>query len=365
MIKRIFQLGYALNLAGTETVFMNWYRNVDRQKIQFDFGVMQQYNTPHADEIKRLGGRIFIIPAGHGIYQRLRFLYHLYFTLKRNGPYEAFQSHDHFFAGFTCMIAWMVGIKKRITISHYADGENKINLLSKLCRFFSRLLIKLFSTYRLAVSKKAGETLYGKNLPFQIIHNGINLNKFAYNPSIRKNMRLALNIDDKFIVGHIGRFEKQKNHLFLIDIFAMIYKTNPQAILLCIGEGSLEPIIHSKVEQLGLSHAVHFLGSKTDIQNWYQVFDVFLLPSLFEGLPLVAIEAQCSGLPCFLSDTIATETAVCNTCFLPLSGSASLWASTISKTLKHFIRTNQKSPLQTAGFDAQEVGNFIQHLYIQ
>lgn len=364
-MKKVFQLAYALNLAGTETVFMNWYRNIDRTRLQFDFGVMQQYNTPLVDEIVKLGGRIFIIPAGHGLVKRLKLLYGLYRTLKQYGPYDVFQTHDHFFAGLTCMSAWLAGVPKRVTISHFADGAKPIGLLHKMHRAFSRLFIFCFATTRLAVSQKAGKTLYGNHISFKIINNGIDSQKFAYNAAKRQEMRQKLGLTDRFVVGHIGRFAPEKNHTFLLDVFAKIYQQNPKAYLILLGEGPLKEQIRTQVKKAGLENAVLFANHQQAVQDWYQCFDVFVLPSLFEGLGIVALEAQCSGLPCFLSDIIPHEAAVCNTVFLPIDKGPAIWAERIVQPLPGFIRKDESERIRQAGFDMVQVGRFIQNIYLE
>lgn len=365
MTKRVFQLGYTLNLAGTETVFMNWYRNINRQQVQFDFGVKQTYNTAFVKEICDMGGRVIVVPEAGGLLGKFKFRFTLHKKLKEYGPYIAFQTHGYWWAGLDCLIAQLAGIKKRFTISHFADGVQIIPWYKKLMRPLCRLLIYAFSTQRLAVSQEAGVSLYGRHISFQIVHNGIDLQKFAYSPAVRKKKRTELGLEHKFVVGHIGRFSEQKNHRFLIDIFAEIYKKKANAHLLLLGVGELEEEIKAKVNQLGLTQAVSFMGVRTDVQDFYQVFDVFVLPSLYEGLPCVAVEAQGAGLPCFLADTIARETGICNTTFIPLNLSPQTWANIILNKTANFIRTDEKLALSKAGFDVQDVGRFIQDEYLK
>ncbi len=364
-MKRVFQLAHTLNMAGTETVFMNWYRNIDRSVLQFDFCVNREYTTPLVNEIKLKGGQILIVSHKSGIWGQLKFQYNLYKTLKQHGPYLAFQTHSHWSSGIDCFTAAVAGIKKRYTISHYAQGAQSYSFRIKLLLPLYRLFIYLFSTKRLAVSEEAGNFLYGKYMFFEIIHNGINLQQFAYNPAVRKKKRAELGLENKFVVGNIARFTTPKNHSFLIDIFAEIRKQNPQAHLVLLGTGELEHLIKQKVSQLGLTHAVSFMGVCTNVQDFYQVFDVFLLPSLYEGLPCVAVEAQGSGLPCFLADTIAKETAICNTTFLSLSQSANEWGNVILEMTKNFVRKDESEVIRQAGFDVTEVGKFIQAEYLK
>lgn len=363
-MQRVFQLGYNLNLAGTETVFMNWYRYADRSKVQFDFGVLHEFNTPHAEEIRRLGGRILIVPRGNGVINRLKFLVRLYNTLRQNGPYAAFQSHDHWLGGLSCMAAWAAGVPRRVTISHFDDGAKKVPLLAYPKRTLARLFIRLFSTSRLAVSQEAGLTLYGKHLSFATIHNGIDLGKFAYNPALRAEMRRKLGVEDKVVIGHIGRFTEQKNHPFLVRIFDAIYKQNPQAVLILIGVGPDEENIRAQVRHLGLQDAVRFEGLATNVPAYYQAFDAFLFPSLFEGVGIVALEAQTSGLPCFISDVTPREAFVCNATALSLNESPKVWADAVLGTLAHYRRKDETDAMRRAGFDARDTAKQIEKEYL-
>ncbi len=364
-MKKVFQWIYCLNLGGTETVLMNWYRHIDREKIQFDFGVPFVYQTPYVEEINRYGGRIFVLSPTDSLSAKLKFMYRLYRTLKEQGPYEALQTHEHFFAGVTCMVAKWAGVKKRFTISHYALGAKPLTRKQKILLPVHRCLIWLFSTDRLAVSQEAGKSLYGQRMSFKLIHNGIDLKKFVYDPQKRAQKRAELQLENKFVVGHIGRFAEQKNYTFLIDIFAEIYKQNPQARLVLVGQGELEQKIRQKAERLGLARAVSFMGEQQQVADFYQVFDVFLLPSLFEGLPLVAVEAQATGLPCVMSDVIAKETFMCNSTAVPLKVPARQWADTVLRVTKDFVRKSQTEVLRQAGYDVADVGKFIEKEYLQ
>lgn len=362
---KVFHLIYALNLAGIEAVVTNWYRHIDRNKIQFDFGVMEQYDTPVSSEIKKLGGKIYIVPAGHGLYKRLNLLWHLYRTLKKYGPYDVFQSHDHFFAGFTCMVAWFAGVKKRITFSHFSDGLRQIGFFENLKRMFSRFLISLFATECLAISDLAGIALYGKYLKFHVLSNGIDTGKFEFDQKTRYKVRKELNIENKFVVGHVGRFSKEKNHSFLIDVFNEIYKKDKKAALLLVGDGYLRIEIEEKVQSLKLRDNVIFTGSKSNVCDYYQLMDVFVFSSFFEGLSVVSIEAQCSGLLCFISDGVPDEAMICNTTKIPLSKSAKEWADIILEKTKNFERKDCSEIIKKVGFDIKDTVKKIEKIYLE
>ncbi len=361
-MKRVFQLVNWLNMAGTESVFMNWYRNIDHTKLQFDFCVDREYKTPLVEEIRQNGGRIFVISVNKGLSGKLKFYWQLYKTLKENGPYVAFQTHNHWWSGIDCLIAKLVGIKKRFSISHYSDGNtsHRFRFLRPVVRGFNRL----FVTHRLAVSINAGYTLYGKHCPFIVVRNGIDLGKFAYNPIVRLQKRASLHLENKFVIGHVGRFSREKNHDFLLDIFAEIYKENPQAYLVLVGVGDTEVEIRKKAQQMGIINSILFMGACSDIQDIYQAFDVFVFPSLYEGLGIAAIEAQCSGLPCIMSDIIPKEAFICNAKPVSLEKSPKIWADVVSQITKNYVRKDESNVLREVGFDSKVVGKMMEQEYL-
>lgn len=359
-MKQILHLTDTLSLAGTETCIMNWYRNIDRTKLKFDFVCLSNNHLYFKEEIEKLGGKIFVIKKENGLTGQIKFCYNLFKFLKNNKFYT-FHIHFHYSNGLYCMIAFLAGIKERITISHFNEAYRNSSVYKRL---FSKLLIKLFSTKQIAVSNEAGKTLYGK-IPYSIIYNGIDLNKFTYNEIDRKKTRKELNIEENFVIGHIGRFETQKNHNFLIDIFNEILKQKENAILLLIGEGPLGNQIKEKVKNLNIETKVKFLGMIEDVNKLYQAMDCFVLPSFFEGLGIVNIEAQCCGLPVFISDGVPGEAMVCNTIKISLNKSAKQWADIILKNVKDFKRKDCSVILKQNGFDIKDTSKQIEKIYLE
>lgn len=360
-MKRILHLTNNLALAGTETCIMNWYRNIDRDKIQFDFVCLSNKHLYFKEEIEKLGGNIFIIEKENGLTGQIKFYFNLFKFLKTNKFYT-FHTHLHYSNGFYCMIAFLAGIKERITNSHFNEGYRNTPFYKKL---FSKLLIKLFATKRIAASMEAGKTLYGK-AHYTVIYNGIDINKFAYNENEREQTRKELlNIKENFVVGHIGRFEPQKNHNFLIDICNEILKQKENAILLLAGEGPFEKEIKEKVKMLNIETKVKFLGVREDVNKLYQAMDCFVLPSFFEGLGIVNIEAQCSGLPVFISDGVPNEAMLCNTTKISLNTSAKQWADSILEKVKNFERKDCSLTLKQAGFDIKDTAKQIEKVYLR
>ena len=365
MIK-IFHCLSALE-GGTGNVIINWYRNIDTEKIQFDFGINNDIKSIFCDEIKRYGGNIYKIAnlkeieKPFSFFAKIKYLFNLYKILKKHGDYKVFCSHNNQSLGsFDCMIAFFAGIKKRITISHVSKNSklNKVKLL------ISNLLIYLFVTDVLAVSYNAGIAQYGKHIKFKTIKNGINTKEFAYNEKERNKYRAILGVDNKFVIGYISRFDHTKNHKFMLQIFKSFYESNTNSILLLLGDGPLKKQIKQNVKNLNLTNDVIFIEPQNDINKYYQIMDIFVFPSISEGFGIVALEAQCCGLPCFISDGIPDEVIICNTTKISLTKSAQDWANTIQERIKNFKRKNCSEILTTSGFDIKDTTNQIKQIFL-
>ena len=336
---------------GVESVVMNYYRHIDRTKIQFDFICDEDSTNIPYEEIEKLGGRVILIPP----YQKL-FKYHNKLKkILKDGNYKIVHSHINTLSIFSLFAAKCAGVPVRIAHSHSTTNkkEKKKNLLKQALRPFS----KVFATDYMCCSELAGRWLFG-NKEYDkgnvyLLNNAIDLDKFKYDEKIRSEKKKKLNIsDDTLVIGHVGRFVEQKNHRFLIDIFNEIHKQNSNSILLLAGQGPLMEEIKSKVESLGLEKFVIFLGQRNDIDELYQAFDVFCLPSLYEGLPVVGVEAQATGLLCIFSDDMTKETKVLDTTeFLSLKQSAEEWTYTILKKSKSFKRKDTQKEITDKNFN--------------
>lgn len=316
---------------GTETFIMNMYRNIDRKMFQFDFVVHTKEKGVFEDEIKQLGGRVF------------------YFSIKDDKnffKYEKdldsfFKKHQEYKIIHCAMpsigyiherIAKKNGIKVRIAHSHSANHDK--NLRGYLKGITSKKM-KKYSTINLSCSKKAGDYLFG-NENYKIIHNAVYLDKYKFKSHIRKEIRNKLGINDKIVLGHVGRISKEKNHKFLIELMKIM---PDNYVLLCIGTGPNEKKIRNIVHKQNLDDKIKFLGRKDNVGEYYSVFDILLLPSLYEGLPTVAIEAQISGLPCILSNKITSEVKIINNVkFLKLD--IQLWKNEILNMKIKRIKVN-------------------------
>jgi len=318
---------------GVESVVMNYYRHIDRTRVQFDFIIDDDSTIVPVEEIESLGGRIFKIPP----YQK-PFAYHK--ALKQlliRENYRIVHSHINTLSVFPLFAAKRANTPVRIAHSHSTAGKGEFarNILKYTLRPFS----KIFPTHYCACSEYAGRWLFGDKLydrgMVNLVKNAIDLSKFRLDPLVRDAVRRELGVENRLVIGHVGRFMKQKNHSFLIDIFEQVHLRNPDSVLVLIGEGELEFEIRAKVERLGLADSVRFLGVRDDVQRLLMGMDLFLLPSLYEGLPVVGIEAQACGLPVVASDTVTSEIKVLdNFVFISLDSSAVEWADETLVTLR-------------------------------
>ena len=356
-MKRVLHINYDFILGGVEALIMSTYRNIDRNKLQFDFIIAGSRPVHFKEEIDSLGGKIYYIRKKGGFINNLIFMFKLYKFLKQHN-YYAIQTHFADTGGFDCLAAYLAGVKKRYTISH---GSKPLRFWK---RPLSRYLMGKFATKRLAVSSKAGKALYG-SYPYEVIKNGIDCKKFSFNAEQRAAGRERLNLKDKFVIGNISRFSKEKNQMFLLDIFSSIYNRNKSAVLLFAGSGKTEQTVKDKVKEKGLEDSVLFLGEQADCSYLYQVMDCFVFPSKTEGFGIVAIEAQSSGLYCFVSDGVPDEAVICNTAKIPLSKTADEWADIILKKTNNFDRKDCSDIIIKAGYDTKDTSKALQKEYLK
>src|SRR5690606_2345818 len=320
---RVLQVFTIMNRGGAESMIMNYYRQLDKDLIQFDFIVHRMENGAFDEEIKSLGGKIFklnpINPfSPKKYYNELRIL------LKDIGKdYKIIHSHLNTFSSFPLKIAEEVKIPYRIAHAHIAmDKPALTSIFSgvKGCKEYLKTIVKLnlrkritmYSTHYFSCGIKAGNWLFGHESDYKLLNNAIDARNFKYDETIAKTYKKTLNTNSDKVFGHIGRFSPQKNHKFLIDVFSEIMKIHSSSKLLLVGDGPLKNEMERYVNQLGLNDSVLFLGVRTDIPNLCMAMDFFVFPSLYEGLPVTLIEAQCSGLKIMASDQITREVELTN-----------------------------------------------------
>ena len=326
---RVAQVLNRMDSGGIEAVVMNYYRHVDRSRVQFDFYFAADSAFPQKEELERLGARVYLVPA----YSR-PFAYHkaLYEAFKKR-KYRVVHAHLSTMSVFALFAAWHARVPVRICHNHTTAhwGEGKKTLLKYALRPFN----KWFATTYFACSRFAGEWMFGKRAMQKgkvvVMPNAIDLARFAFDQDARQAIRDELAIPrDALVVGHVGRFMYQKNHAFTVQIFEALRKEDPRARLLLVGEGELESAIREQVKRSGLEKAVCFAGVRDDVARVYSAMDVFLLPSFYEGFGVAALEAQANGMACVLSDQVPTEVDVTGKDrFLPLSRPAGEWAKAV------------------------------------
>lgn len=300
---------------GLEQVVMNYYRHIDRSRVQFDFIVDEDSTLVPGDEIESLGGRVFVVPP----YQHVIAYQRALVALFREQGWTVVHSHENALSVFPLRAAKRAGVPVRIAHSHSTSGrgEPARNAMKAVLKRFSNI----YPTHRMACSRHAGEWLFGRHADFEVLYNAIELQKFDFDASAREKVRRELGISPRTLaVGHIGRFMPQKNHAYLVEVFSDVLRMGVDAKLVLVGEGELKPETMGLVERAGISECVLFLGQRDDVARLYQAFDVFCLPSIYEGLGIVAIEAQRAGLPCLLSERVPREADVTGDArFIPLS----------------------------------------------
>ncbi|SFL16161.1 Glycosyltransferase involved in cell wall bisynthesis [Paenibacillus sp. 1_12] len=345
-------------------MLMNYYRQMDRSQIQFDFMVHRNAEGHYDQEILSLGGRIYRMPQIRpGNYRRyFKVLNHFF----ENHPnYRVVHSHINENSGFVLRAAKQANIPYRIAHSHLSDLGIDLKLPFRL---YARHIMKDQPSEYFACSEKAGQWLFGgkKSVANEVtvLNNAVNVAEFKYDEEVRKSIRNELGIGDQLVIGHIGRFNKQKNHKYLIDIFKAVTESCPQALLLMVGDGDLRASIQKKADQLGLSNNVRFLGVRSDISVLMQAMDLFLFPSLFEGLPVVLVEAQAAGLQCVVADTITKESDVTGRVqFVSLNESPDKWAQRILNASYEHADTSEL--LSVKGYDTQTMSKWLMSYYLQ
>ncbi|MCC8076498.1 MAG: glycosyltransferase family 1 protein [Clostridiales bacterium] len=323
---RVLQCVNNMHRAGLETMLMNYYRSVDRTKLQFDFLTHRPEKNDYDDEILALGGRVYyaprLLPQNYPTY----FRYMEQFWAD-HPEYQIVHAHIDAMSYLPLLTAKKAGVPARIAHSHNTSIDRDYKYPLKL---FFKGRLPAVANYRCACGQEAGEFLFG-GADFTVIPNAIEGNRFLFDVQTREEMRAELGISQgEFVVGHVGRLSYQKNHRFLVQIFASILEKNPNALLLLVGTGEKEAEIRKQTEKLGINGRVRFLGSRDDVARLYQAMDVLVLPSLFEGVPVVGIEAQFADLPCVFSDKVPKEVKLSEkTVFLSLEQPPEQWAKTI------------------------------------
>ncbi len=361
---RVLNMFTIMDRGGAETMVMNYYRHIDRTKVQFDFLVHREQRGAYDDEIEALGGRIYrmcpVYPQNFARYKRdLRGFF------QAHPEYKIIHSHMSELGYFAFREAEQQGVPVRICHAHNAPHGFDAKMI---VRTYLKKRMMPYLTHLLMCGEESGKWLYGeKNKSrFIMLNNAINAASYTYDLSKRVELRRQLGLADELVIGHVGRFNPQKNHPFLLDIFAALLKKEPNAVLLLVGGGEGMPKMQEKVQELGIAEHVHFLGVRSDVANLMQVMDVFVFPSLYEGLPVTMVEAQAAGLPCIISDKVPPECILTEGLvdIMPLSASPEVWAEKVLSK-RAIPRTDRRDEIAAHGFDITTEAVKLQEFYLK
>lgn len=358
---RVLHVITGMGSGGAEAFIMNIYRNIDTTKVQFDFLLRATGQDMYFPEIEAMGGRIFITPSfpkeawGNYVETKKFFAEHQ--------EYDVIHVHGNALIYMTALVlAKQAGIKCRIMHSHNTKARKP---LFRLVHETNKQFIGSLANAHFACSQVAGEWMF-KDEDFQVVNNAIAVDRFSFNEDYRKAIRAEFNLDGKFVVGHIGRFLNAKNHAFIVKVFAEIQKREADAVLLLVGTGGpLEGDVRNQVKELGLEKNVIFTGERNDVYKLIQAMDVLLFPSIYEGLPVTLVEAQASGLVCFISENITAE--VCLTDLVKvksLETPAADWATAILAYRDGYERKDMHDQITAAGYNMQAVAKELEQFYL-
>lgn len=360
---RIAIIAGVLHSGGKRNLIMEYYRHIDREKVQFDFICDSDSNGVPTQEIESLGGRVFLVAPYKQLVPHMKETYKI---LKENN-YPIIHAFDNTLNLFPMFLGWLAGVKVRISESiSKGDKNEKKTLIKYALRPFSHWFVTEYMANSIDCGKwQFGEKTYRKG-KINIFKTVINADQNAFDADLREKTRAQFEWEEKVVYGFIGRYVDQKNPLFLIDIFKEIANLQDNAIFVMIGFGELEEAMMKRVKDYGLSSRVINLGRRDDIKQFYNAFDAFLLPSLYEGMPVVGVEAQCTGLPIFFSKNITEETTACDLAYyIGLDENADVWAEKIIPVVEKnmLVRRSYVNEIKENGFDSSKEAQRLHEFY--
>lgn len=360
---RILQVFGGLNRGGAETMVMNLYRNIDRDKIQFDFVTHQNYEGDYEDEIKKMGGRIFRVPK-YKVINHLRYINARKKLLREHPEWKIIHGHMYTIASIYLKVA---NNEDRLTIAHSHNTSNGKGLKSIVKTIIEKPIASVADRF-MACSNEAGRWLFGEDIVnsdiYTMIPNAIDVNSFKLNEGKRQKSREDLYLNGKIVIGHIARYNYQKNFPFLIKFVEELSKRNSNYVLLQIGDGKNHEELQRKIKEKSLEKNFISLGVRKDIPDLMQAMDIFILPSLFEGLPVTVVEAQASGLPCLLSDRVTEDVNLTKSIeYLPIDQGVSIWVNKVLNMSKE-RKLDAPDKVRKAGYDISYTADMIQEYYL-
>ena len=371
---RILNIVGDMSPGGIETLIMNIYRNIDRTKVQFDF-LQHSPSGPGSfnDEIERLGGKIYHMPylktPTKTYYWRLfAYIKALKEFFREHPEYHVIHGHMTNTAAIYMPIAKKYG-NVTCCIAHSHLTQARPGMVGKVTDLLHKSIPKVATDFFACSEMAAGWIFppeFMKSGKVKIIKNGVDPKKFYYDCEKRKEIRKQLSIENKLVIGNVARFKTEKNHTFQIDVFNEVHRIEPNSVLILIGDGEHRQEIENKVKVLGIQDDVKFLGIRSDIPDLMLAMDIFFLPSLYEGLPVVGVEAQAAGLPVLTSTGVTRETDITgNVTFMSLDEDANMWAEKLVDIVKSFNRIDMFKYIHDNGYDITETAKELQEFYIK
>jgi len=353
-----------MDRAGIETMLMNYYRNIDRSQVQFDFLCNKTKPGAYDEEILDLGGRIFHTPGLNPLVF-MSYQHYMGRLFAEHPEYRILHGHNGAFAVYSLYAAKCAKIPVRIFHGH---DTNLTRDLKYPLKIFCMQFMEQNINHRFACGVEAARFYYGDKVvqegSFRVLPNAIDVDKFVFKENVREYMREKHNLQNRKVIGHIGRFMHQKNHEFLLNIFAKLHQQVPEVFLVLLGDGELMPAVKRQAQALGIFQDVMFVGNVPNANEWYQAFDMFLLPSHYEGLPVVGIEAQAAGLPVIFADTITKEIAFNEQVkYIRLYSSIDQWTKEIINSLKQTERPDNFSLITDNNYNIRLEAVKLQKLY--
>lgn len=356
---RILQVVTIMNRGGTESMIMNYYRTLNRDLYQFDFLVHRQEKGDYDEEIEAMGGRIYrmfpIRPYNYWKYfKSLDSFFKIHST-----DFKAIHCHIQENSGFSLKYAAKYGIKNRLCTSHCAGVTFDYKYIF---RCFASYFLRKYVTSRLSCGKLAGDALYGEQ-KYEILHNAINAHLFDFNLTTRNKMRDDLNLGNNLVLGNVARLSPEKNHLFLIEVFRELHKRVPESKMIFVGEGCMRKQIEEKIHKYKLENYILILGLRNDIHCLLQAFDLFVFPSVFEGLPVSLIEAQASGLKCIVSENVDNAVKITSNVAFSKIDNTHVWVDLIISQ-RQYTRKSVLEDIIKAGYDVNKNIDYLMGMYL-
>ena len=345
---------------GLETMLMNYFRHIDRSKVMFDFLVHRDFEADYDREIESLGGRIYhvsrLIPWSKNYRNELKRFF------REHPEYKIVHVHQDCLSSVALQCAKECGVPVRIAHSH---SSNAVKNIKYPIKSYYMKQIPEYATQMFSCGKQAGDWMFSES-NYKVIRNAIDTEKYQYLPSIEKDIRDELGLAEKIVIGHVGNFTPAKNHTFLLDVFQEILKREPEAILLLVGGGDGMDLVKEKAKNMGIQDSIIFTGIRTDVNRLLQVMDLFVFPSLYEGLPVTMIEAQAAGLPCVISDQVSGECIVTKGLVTrkSLDEAPVEWADYILQRVRQ-QKENHIEEIIAAGYDITTAAKWLEEYYLQ